>query len=274
MWTCPVCQAILNLSGSQWQCENNHCYDRARAGYVNLLLANQKNRPDPGDNKVMLSARRAFLESDHYLLLVHALADTIAQHLQQTSLTIHDAGCGEGYYLSRIAARLEAAGRSVSATGNDISRAAIEMAARKYRQLQFAIAGNFKLPLQSGSREVLLQVFAPSLEAEVQRVLGTGGLWVRVTPAPEHLIQLRTALYETPQPHEAGEAIPAGFELRQQSRLQFDFHLPDLNSRQALLMMTPYYWRVEAAAMDVVLEKMTMLSADFSVTVLRKVALV
>ena len=270
MWACPVCQTALILSGSQWQCGSNHSYDRARAGYVNLLLANQKNRPDPGDNKAMLSARRAFLETDHYLPLVHALADSITQHLQQTSLAIHDAGCGEGYYLSRIAARLEAAGRSINATGNDISRSAIEMAAKKYPRLQFAIAGNFNLPLQSSSRDAVLQVFAPSLDAEVHRVLASGGLWVRVTPAPEHLIQLRAALYEKPQPHEAVEVIPDGFELLQQSRLQFDFQLQDLPGRRVLLMMTPYYWRVEPDALNTVLEQMAELTADFSISVLQK----
>lgn len=272
MWICPRCQAVLILYGSQWRCENNHCYDRAKAGYVNLLLANQKKCPDPGDNKVMLGARRAFLETGHYLPLVDALADTIAQHLQQSALAIHDAGCGEGYYLSQITERLEAAGRVVTASGNDISRSAIEMAAKKYRQLPFAIAGNFNLPLQSGSRDVMLQVFAPALDTEVHRVLASGGVWLRVAPAPEHLLQLRAALYTTPQLHGTEEVVPAGFELRQQSRTRFDLQLPNPADRQALLMMTPYYWRVENTPLNSLLERMTLLTADFSISVLQKQA--
>lgn len=270
MWSCPVCQASLKLSGTQWQCANRHSYDQARAGYVNLLLANQKSRPDPGDNKAMMRARRAFLETDHYLPLVSALAETIALHAQASSLTIHDAGCGEGYYLARIVALLERTGCAVQASGNDISRSAIEMAAKKYRSLRFAIAGNHRLPLASASQNVLLHVFAPALEAEAHRVLASRGLWVRVTPAPAHLAQLREALYEAPTAHVEEQDIPAGFELLQQGRLQFEFSLPELQQRQNLLMMTPYYWRVEAGAMEAVLAQMATISADFSIRVLRK----
>lgn len=258
------------LSGTQWQCANKHSYDQAKAGYVNLLLANQKSRPEPGDNKAMMRARRAFLEADHYLPLVNTLVDLITRHAQAPSLRIHDAGCGEGYYLSHIVTLLEKSGCVVQATGNDISRAAIEMAAKKYPGMQFAIAGNYKLPLADASQDVLLHVFAPALATEAHRVLVSGGHWIRVTPAPAHLSQLREALYETPTAHSTEELVPAGFELLQQSRLQFDLQLPAVQARQELLMMTPYYWRVEAAALDGVLAQMAAISADFCIQVLCK----
>lgn len=278
MWICPVCKASLVLSGKQWQCENRHSYDSAKSGYVNLLLANQKNRPEPGDNKEMLSARRAFLEAGHFHSLVESLVETllekqaafISQPSQQQPLVLHDLGCGEGYYLAGISALLHESGVAVSGTGNDISRTAIDMAARKYPELQFAVAGNFKIPVASNSQNVLLQIFAPASAGEVHRILSTGGLWVQVTPGPDHLSRLRAALYEKPSTHDTNTAIPEGFELLHETGLQFDLHLPDLEIRKALLTMTPYYWRVKQDAMDSVLEEMVELCADFSIRVLKK----
>lgn len=269
-WSCPVCQAPLKLSGAQWQCENKHCYDRAKAGYVNLLLANQKRSPEPGDSKEMITARRAFLEQDHYLPLVSALADLIRQHHGKPTLALYDTGCGEGYYLGNIVSLLSQPELAISAAGSDISKAAIEKAAKKYPQLHFAIASNFNLPVPNDSQDMVLQVFAPGSAEEIHRILAVGGLWLHVSPAEEHLAQLKAALYETPQQHAVDAEIPAGFEELPGIRLRYEFSLPQLQSRKELLMMTPYYWSVEEGAMASVLERMSELSADFSIRVLRK----
>lgn len=263
------------LAGRQWQCESSHSYDRAKAGYVNLLLANQKSSLEPGDNKEMMRARRAFLEADHYLPLVNTLAELLLQHLPAPSrmLSIHDAGCGEGYYLGRIAPLLEKSGAKIQASGSDISKAAIEMAAKRYQQLQFAIASNFNIPLASESQHVVLQVFAPGSEAELHRILYNAGLWLRVTPAEEHLTELRAALYQAPQQHSADAGIPDGFAELQHARLRFNFKLPDAQDRKALLMMTPYFWSVPEHGLDAVIDNMAELTADFSVRVLRKSAI-
>jgi 23S rRNA (guanine745-N1)-methyltransferase len=285
MWICPACQAPLLLVGSQWKCQHNHCYDKAKAGYVNLLLANRKSRPDPGDNKQMITARRAFLEEGHYHLLAETIADLIAnqiaelvvdparQQLAARTLLLYDAGCGEGYYLDKIVSCLGGSGLSISGAGNDISRAAIAKAARKYKQLDFAIASNFAIPVAAASQDVVLQIFAPASEQEMHRILAANGIWLQVSPAQDHLCELRAALYETPQSHAVETAIPAGFEQVQQSSLSFKFHLPNKQSRQQLLMMTPYYWSAKEGAMEALLENMSELSADFSIRLLRKCSL-
>lgn len=55
-----------------------HCYDIAKEGYVNLLVANRKHSKDPGDDKEMVAARRRFLEEDHYAPLRGALCRLIS----------------------------------------------------------------------------------------------------------------------------------------------------------------------------------------------------
>ena len=60
MYLCPLCQQPLLLTAKQYQCTNRHSFDIAREGYVNLLPVQHKNSKDPGDNKEMMQARRAF----------------------------------------------------------------------------------------------------------------------------------------------------------------------------------------------------------------------
>lgn len=269
IWICPVCKAPLSLSGKQWQCSNGHSYDQAKAGYVNLLLANQKSSAEPGDNKMMMQARRAFLAQGHYLPLANSLRKLI-EPVSASTLTLHDAGCGEGYYLGQLVAGLHNAGRTVLASGNDISRSAITLAAKQYRELPFAVASNFNLPLASDSKAVVLQVFAPASAAEVHRVLIPGGLWIQVTPAADHLAQLRAALYASPQEHKMDAAGADGFAAAEPASLRFELSLPDRDSRENLLMMTPYYWRADSAVRNAVLDSMANPTAAFSLRVLRK----
>ena len=46
---CPVCKdkLIKDASNKMYRCQNNHSYDIAKEGYVNLLISNQKNSKNP-----------------------------------------------------------------------------------------------------------------------------------------------------------------------------------------------------------------------------------
>lgn len=48
MFTCPICKESLQLNGKSLVCENNHCFDYAKQGYVNLLPVQQKKSLHPG----------------------------------------------------------------------------------------------------------------------------------------------------------------------------------------------------------------------------------
>lgn len=57
---CPVCHKPLLEREKSLTCENSHSFDIAGKGYVNLLLSQDKNSKDPGDNKDMAKAGSAF----------------------------------------------------------------------------------------------------------------------------------------------------------------------------------------------------------------------
>ena len=134
-WRCPVCHLPLVLHQSTYSCSNQHSYDRAKEGYVNLLLAHRKKSADPGDTKAMLMSRRLFLEQGHY----QPLALALAQHIQTANLTpqsvLLDIGCGEGYYLQQIATQ----NPELTIWGIDIARDAARMAAKRLPMMQFAV---------------------------------------------------------------------------------------------------------------------------------------
>jgi len=66
-YQCPLCQQSLTLQVNVLKCSNNHSFDRAKEGYVNLLPVQQKNSKQPGDNLDMVQARRAFLTTGSWL---------------------------------------------------------------------------------------------------------------------------------------------------------------------------------------------------------------
>ena len=65
-YRCPLCQQALLLNEKSYRCENNHSFDQAKQGYVNLLPVQFKHSKEPGDNKAMVQARRAFLDKGYY----------------------------------------------------------------------------------------------------------------------------------------------------------------------------------------------------------------
>ena len=63
VWKCPVCGSFMQHRGRAWSCSQGHSFDMAKSGYVNLLPANRKHAKNPGDNAVMMRARKRFLDA-------------------------------------------------------------------------------------------------------------------------------------------------------------------------------------------------------------------
>ena len=57
MLICPVCKKKLIKENKTFRCENNHSFDCAKQGYVNLSRKQTKNH---GDNALMVKARTNF----------------------------------------------------------------------------------------------------------------------------------------------------------------------------------------------------------------------
>lgn len=233
-WICPHCAQPLTQTIKHWTCDNGHSFDVAKQGYVNLLNIKDKNSKQPGDNKAMIQARRRFLSSDHFAPLVTALLPLYSMVPPNSDCL--DIGCGEGHYIKCLQSALP----HINWQGCDISKEAIKLAAKSC-SAQFIVASNRHLPVATQCVDGVLQIFAPAFPAEVRRILKPDGHWVRVTPGPDHLKELRAIIYPTAKAHARAE-IPEGFSVKTETKIQETLSLTTPEQIQDLLMMTPYQW--------------------------------
>ena len=192
---CPVCGAPLRREEKICRCENRHCFDLARSGYVNLLPPSPAGKRH-GDDKRMVAARTAFLSRGYYDPLISAVAEVCAG-LDRTPLRIVDAGCGEGTYTKAVYDALAAQGRPPEILGVDISTDALRHAARLLPEAFFCAASTAKLPLAEESADLILNIFSPFMLAEFARVLAPGGWLLRALP-PRITVVVSDPFYPDP----------------------------------------------------------------------------
>lgn len=92
-FTCPVCGGTLSRNGGSFACPKGHSFDRAKSGYVNLLLPGGKHAKLPGDNRMMVNARREFLEKGFYRPMADELAREVSAALFRSGRGSAAAGC-------------------------------------------------------------------------------------------------------------------------------------------------------------------------------------
>ena len=242
LFRCPVCGAPLERADRAYLCPNRHSYDISREGYTHLLMANQKHSAAPGDDKGMSAARRDFLSKDYYRPLQSALCELVDRHTGDAP-AILDAGCGEGYYTAGIYRALCEAGKSPRMAGIDISKFILRTAAKRERNIEFAVASSYRLPLADESVDVLVNCFSPLAIEEFLRVLKPGGAFLYVVPAADHLWEMKQVLYENPYPNEEKETPYEGFTYEAIVPVDATITLQSQADIHALFQMTPYYWK-------------------------------
>lgn len=197
MIICPVCKKELVKNEKTYRCENNHSFDMAKQGYLNLLLSNQKHSKTPGDDKEMVLSRKRFLERDYYKIISESVNGIIEKNLNgKKSVNILDIGCGEGYYTGNIKRFLESLGVESNIIGIDISKEAIISAAKTYKNIDWLVASAMNIPLADGSMDFIICMFAKIIPEEKKRVLRKGGKLIVVSTGEKHLLELKQVVYE------------------------------------------------------------------------------
>ncbi len=237
---CPVCGGPLTAGEHAWYCENRHSFDVARQGYVNLLTVDRKHSLHPGDTREMVAARRSFLGAGHYAPIASRLC-ALLREFRPDLTSVLDAGCGEGYYLTRVGEEFPAA----ELWGLDISKDAVRFAAARNKRARWLTATAAALPFADGSFDALLSMFALTCEDEFARVMRPGGVFIQVLAGAEHLMGLKSIIYpEILRREKDRERDLAGFTLLRHETLGFDFSLESAEEVAALLAMTPHFWRI------------------------------
>lgn len=239
---CPVCGESFTEEHRMLKCRNGHCFDLARQGYVNLLRSQKSSAARHGDDKMMVSARTAFLDAGYYAPLREKIGEWTLECIKDGAVIL-DAGCGEGYYTSYIRALLQNGGLSAKICGMDISKEAVLACAKRDNAIELAVASVFAIPAANDSADLLLNLFAPDAIREFSRILRDGAVLFRAYPGPRHLWELKKAVYEHPYENETGTLTLPGFELYRQTTLHFPLVLDKAPYIQNLFRMTPYYYK-------------------------------
>jgi 23S rRNA (guanine745-N1)-methyltransferase len=249
LFRCPVCGEPLQREEKRYVCPANHSFDLAAAGYTHLLLANQMHSKAPGDDKGMAAARNRFLSGNYYLPLRQELEE-LAVSLTGDSPAVLDSGCGEGFYTAGVYRALKAAGKTVTMAGIDISKFSLRWAAKREKEVEFAVASAYRLPVGEEQIDLLVNCFSPLGLEEFRRVLKPGGSFLYVVPAAEHLWELKEVLYDTPYRNEEKETPYEGFSYVDIRRVRETIHLRNQQDIHDLFQMTPYYWKTPKAGAE------------------------
>ena len=243
---CPVCQTPITTTEDGGVCRKGHRFDRARSGYMHLLPANRKHAKNPGDDKLMVDARRKFLDKGYY----RPLADTVSRlagewlaNLPHQTPCVLDAGCGGGYYTTLLYDALCQRGMEPDILGVDISKLALDKAAKRQKAIFYVVASVFHLPVPDACCDLLCSLFSPYCSEEYQRVIRPGGAMLLVIPGENHLWELKQAIYERPYKNQVKPFALEGFTLLDHMQVHDTIYLAEHNDIENLFKMTPYYYK-------------------------------
>ena len=238
---CPVCGEGLIKNNKTYNCPNNHSFDISKKGYVNLLMSQTNKNKRHGDDKLMVNARRDFLNGKWYDRLREALFEEISADFPKNG-TLLDAGCGECYYTSYFYKKLAELNLEPNVLGVDISKNALEKADRLV-PVERAVASIFTIPVENESCDRAVNIFAPHSEEEFYRILKKGGKLIRAVPLPKHLWELKQSVYDKPYENDVEDYSLKGFEIINRREIKYEINLPDNKTINDLFMMTPYYYK-------------------------------
>mgnify|MGYP003672347572 CR=1 FL=1 len=246
-YACPLCSSLLIRHDTVFRCENNHSFDLAKENYLNLLPVQFKHSKNPGDNKAMVNARRAFLEQGYYQPLVDRLVALYQEKIvlnNDKKINVLDAGCGEGFYTHQHK------NTENTVYGVDIAKEAIKKAGKKYKQCHFSVATLSKLPFADSLFSWIVSVYAPILEQEFTRVLAKGGFLLTVTPAKQHLMQLKQHIYNDAKEHDEEKLAIEHLSLVHQENISYQMLLKTGQDTLNLLAMTPFAFKASEAVKE------------------------
>lgn len=196
---CPLCQANLNINNSSVTCLNGHQFGTAASGYINL----RSTSVYPVTNAQLLITRRSLTDTGISNKLERALLRLLyAEYSINDSLTILDAGTGEGNLFRNIQLCLRWDQYKHQAIGVYYSKPAKHIAADQHKHGLWLVADMTRLPLKDRSVNVILSTLSPSGYKELYRILKPGGLLLKTVPSNDSAEELRRLIYQQGYHHE------------------------------------------------------------------------
>ena len=233
---CPICGEKLVKENRSYRCENNHCFDISKEGYVNLLSGKNKSGSLIGDNRDMALSRKQFLSRDYFSALSDELTDTIKQYAPSCP-TLCDICSGEGYYSEKVKDAIDC-----ELISFDISKEMLRLCAKRKKSDLCFVASASSIPLESGSVDLAFHLFAPFFEEEFSRIIKEDGTILTAVAGENHLFELKKILYDTPYKNDEAPPETKSLVLKEKRKTSKKILLQSKEDIDALFRMTPYYY--------------------------------
>jgi len=238
---CPVCFSELFCDEKTYKCENNHSFDISKHSVVNLSLNNKSSKKRHGDDKLMVIARKNFLDKGFYEPILKAVTELAKKHCQNAAVFV-DAGCGEGYYTNAVAKSIN----TKTTIGIDLSKEALRYFKKRNDTATAIVSSIFKMPVKTESVDLALNMFAPNANEEFLRILKKDGFLIRTFVLKNHLIELKQAIYDNAYYNSEEEIEIDGFEIVEKQETTTKIHIEN-EDIENLFLMTPYYYKTSKA---------------------------
>ena len=246
-FACPICRENLTLVETSLKCCNRHSFDLAKFGYVNLA---PQIKQSANYDKENFQNRQQILEAGFYQAILEAVSDLLAR--SETSTTVLDIGCGEGFYTRK----LQESHSDKAFYAFDISKDSVQIAAKSEPNwaVNWFVGDLARLPIKDTSMDILLDIFSPANYGEFRRVLSKDGILIKVIPTENHLEEIRQMVQDLLTKKDySNQDIKEHFQehFSIQSRQTASLTKPiSAEQRQALLAMTPLLFHVDHTRID------------------------
>ncbi|MBQ6235391.1 MAG: methyltransferase domain-containing protein [Clostridia bacterium] len=253
---CPICGAAFSTTGASLVCQNGHTFDPSRKGYVHFAPNVAPSRYD----KELFEARRRILEAGFY----DGVIEAIRAAMPKKPDVVLDAGCGDGTFTKRLQGK--------TTVGIDLSKDAIQLAARGGGPILWAVGDLTRLPIADASADVVLNLFSPAHYAEFTRVLKPDGTLLKLVPQQGYLKEIRALMGDRLRKEQySNEAVVSHLSerFRIADRTRVTYTLP-LTREQAgdLIRMTPLTFGAEPDMLDAL--SLSEITIDVEILIAKK----
>lgn len=251
-FSCPICRSSMHVQTFQsLTCDNNHTYDFAKQGYLNLTKGSLQTKY----TKALFESRRNLMvEGAFFNPLIKALSEHISSSFE-SDVSILDMGCGEGTHLAYLSNLLQVDfNNKPRSIGMDISKEGIQVAAKHYPDQTWIVGDLANSPFKNKQFDVILNILSPSNYAEFKELLADDGMLIKVVPRSGYLKELREYFFQDSEKEnysnsETVERFKSHFKSVEVSSLNYTVKL-DHQALKWLVEMTPLTWDLTKEATE------------------------
>lgn len=264
---CPHCGENLIVKDKQMYCGNQHTFDVAKQGYLNLAPQHHENHY----TKELFQARQIIMgELRLYEGLYTVLLDFLAaEGVNIDNVRMLDLGSGEGSHLQLLYnSWIERYPESnPSFIGLDLAKEGIITAAKYYEDPLWLVADLSRIPFAGDSIDGILTILSPSNYEEIKRVLKEDiGWFIKIIPGTNYLKELRKmVLSEQQVAHDSSNTLSRFRDHFPNSYKQETFYrrIPiEQDDLRLLIKMTPLMWHVDEETITQILAEVNKITID------------